>query len=136
MGRWIIDQRFDTPANREVLRFLRDKNPSAHSDVADELVRSAAGIPGVEHYCPDPARYAFVVLHRRDQTILGLAWGQSALAFRLPGQRIPDATRDCGTVEAELGPTWVRFEPWKDHEPLSESRGRLAHWCAVAAGER
>jgi hypothetical protein len=131
---WTIDRRFVTPANADVLRFLRQGNPSAHSDVAEELIRSGASLPGVHHYCPDPARYAFVVLHLEDATIVGLAFGQSTLALHLPELRVAEAVRDGGTVAPELGPTWVRFEPWANHEPLAESRRRLTRWCAVAAG--
>ena len=36
--------------------------PSEQSDVADELIRSAGGLAGVSHYCPDLSRYAFVLL--------------------------------------------------------------------------
>ena len=68
---WTIDRRFVTPANADVLRFLRQGNPSAHSEVAEELIRSGASLPGVHHYCPDPARDAFVVLHLEDPTIVG-----------------------------------------------------------------
>ena len=134
MAPWVIDRRFCTAANADVLRFLRNVNPSAHSDVAEELIGSGADVAGVHHYCPDPVRYAFVALHLDDSTIVGLAFGQSHLSFRLPEHRVPEAVRDGGAVDAELGPTWVRFEPWTNQETLSESRQRLARWCAVAAG--
>jgi hypothetical protein len=134
MAPWTIDRRFFTPANHDVLRFLRERTPSAHPDVAEELVRAGAGLAGVRHYCPDPAGYAFVVLHRDDWTILGLALGQSVVAFRLPQRLVPDAIGDGGVADAALGPAWVRFEAWPGHEPLAESRRRLTRWCAAAAG--
>lgn len=134
MGAWAIDGGFSTAANADVLDFLRRRNPSAHSDVAEELTRAGAGLPGVRSYCPDPQRYAFVVLHLDDLTIMGLAFGQSGLAFRLPGDRVQEAVRDGGAVAVELGPTWVCFEPWTNRETLAQSRQRLARWCAVAAG--
>jgi hypothetical protein len=136
MTPWSIDSRFSTTANVEVLRFLRSSHPSAHSDVAEELIRSGAGVAGVHRYCPDPAHYAFVALHLDDSTIIGLALGQSRLAFRLPEDRVSEAVRGGGVVDAELGPAWVRFEPWTDEETLAESRRRLARWCAVAACAR
>lgn len=131
---WPIDESFRTDANAEVLRFLRQGSPSAHSDVAEELTRAASGIAGLRSWCPDPARYAFVVLHREDRTIVGIAFGQAGLAFRLPEDRIVEALRDGGSIAVELGPTWARFEPWTAHESLDQSRRRLARWCAVAAG--
>jgi hypothetical protein len=134
MAVWVIDEKFCIDANAAVLSFLRRRNPSAHSDVAEELSRAGASVPGVRSYCPDPAGYAFVALHLGDLTIIGLAFGQSGLAFRLPEDRVPEAIRDGGVVAAELGPAWVRFQPWTDRETLAGSRQRLARWCAVAAG--
>jgi len=136
MHGWVIDERFSTEANAEVLSFLRRVNPSAHSDVAEELHRAGADLPVVRYYCPDVARYAFAVLHLEDLTIVGLAFGMSALAFRLPEDRIPEALRGGGSLADELGSGWVRFEPWTDVETLAQSRQRLARWCAVAAGCR
>ena len=136
MPDWKIDNRFNTLENAEVVAFLRATNPSAHSDVAEELRRSAEGVPGVSHYCPDSKSYAFVVLHLEDSTIIGLAYGQSALAFRLPGHMHAEACEQGGWIAAEVGPAWIRINPWSDAETLDESRRRLAHWCRVAAGEQ
>lgn len=134
MAAWVIDDGFRTPANAEFFPYLG--NISAHSDVAEELTRAGATVSGVRSYCPDPARYAFVALHLDDFTIIGLAFGQSGLAYRVPEERVQEAIRDGGAVAVELGPAWVRFEPWSNHETLAQSRERLARWCAVAAGWR
>ena len=133
MSAWKIDSRFDTPQNTHVLAFVRANDSSAHSDVAEELLLSAEGVRGVAHYCPDPHRYAFVVLHLDDSTIIGLAYGQSGLAYRLPGPHVVEAERHGAWRAAELGAGWVRFSPWSDGETLVESRRRLAHWCSIAA---
>ena len=135
MPDWKIDNRFNTLENAEVVAFLRATNPSAHSDVAEELLRSAEGVPGVSYYCPDSKSYAFVVFHLEDLNIIGLAYGQSALAFRLPGYLHAEACAQRGWAAEELGAGWIRFEPWSDSETLDESRRRLAHWCRVAAGK-
>jgi len=134
MAAWVIDDGFRTRTNAKVLPFLRDI--SAHSDVAEELTRAGATVSGVRSYCPDPARYAFVAIHLDDFTIIGLAFGLSGLAFRLPEEQVQEAIREGGAVAGELGPEWVRFEPWSNHETLAQSRDRLARWCAVAAGGR
>ena len=134
MTAWIIDERFQTETNTSVLRFLGQENPSAHSDVADELMRAGAGVPGVRSYCPDSARYAFVVLHRKDLTIVGLAFGMAELAFRLPEDRISEAVRAGGAIASEIGPGWIRFDPWTNRETLAQTRERLAFWCSIAAG--
>jgi len=132
--RWNIDSRFEIAENASIVGFLRRTMPSAHSDVAAALIQSADGIGGVHHYCPAPARYAFVVLHLSDFSIFGLAYGQSRLAYRVPGERIAQALGDGGSRAPELGPRWVMLEPWSDNEPLHQSRRRLARWCTIAAG--
>jgi hypothetical protein len=108
--------------------------PSAHSDVADELIRSARSLAGVSHYCPDPNRYAFVLLHLQDFSIFGLAYGQSVLGYRLPEGRIAEALHEGGSPALELGRSWVVFKPWSNYEPLEASRRRLARWCAIGMG--
>lgn len=75
MHRWEIDGRFDITTNAGVLEFLRRTMPSAHSDVAEELRRSASGLDRVFNYCPDPRRYAFVLHHLADFSIIGVAYG-------------------------------------------------------------
>ncbi len=134
MSGWSIDERLDTAANADVLRYLRRESPSAHSDVAEALGRAAAGLSGVRSYCPDPERYAFVALHLDDGTIVGLAYGMSGLALRIPAERRGHALSDGGASAPELGADWIRFEPWTDGETLDESRARIARWCAAAAG--
>ncbi len=136
MADWEIDERFDTAANADVLAFVRETKRYAHSDVAEKLIQAAEGLPGVAWYCPDSRAYAFVVLHRGDDMILGIAYGQSALAFRLPEDRVEGALADGGTAAAEIGSGWVRFQPWASPEPLDVSLARLKRWCAVAAGAR
>lgn len=133
MTSWTIDERFLTRANADVVGFLRRSRPSAHSDVAEELRRAGAALPGLRSYCPDPARYAFVALHLEDFRIVRVAFGSSGLAYRLPAERVPEAYEDGDVLASELGRTWVRFEPWPVGETLARSRERLARWCAVAA---
>jgi len=133
MTAWYIDERFSIPANASVLAFIRDRELSAHSDVAEELTRSGSGLSSVHTWCPDPPRYAFVVLHLEDGTIIGLAYGMSGLAFRLPEHRVEEALCEGGIKAEEIGPGWIRFEPWTPEETLAQSHERLGRWCAVAA---
>jgi hypothetical protein len=131
---WTIDPRFDTAENAEVLAYLRRESPSAHSDVAEELARAGEDVPGLAVWCPEPASYAFVALHRTDGTIVGLARGMTGLSLRLPPERVDEAVREGATPDPALGSGWVRLAPWTGAEPLAASRRRLARWAAVAAG--
>lgn len=131
---WSLPDRLRLPANSRVLDFLRDARPSAHSDVAEVLVRAARCVDGVRCCCPDPARYAYVVAYRPDARIIGLAFGLSGIAFRLPSHRVRAALLAGGTPELELGSEWVRFAPWVEGESGAETLGRLVDWCRIAAG--
>jgi hypothetical protein len=64
-----LHRRFDRAQNAEVLGFLTQKPPLAHSDLSDELLKSEAGLPGVVSYCPDVQGYAFVLLHTDNHLI-------------------------------------------------------------------
>jgi hypothetical protein len=125
---WPRDARFTIGTNADVLAFIERKQPSAHDDVASALMQSARGLSQVEWYCPDPHRYAYVVLHTRDNRIFGVAFGMSALAYRLPPGRIAEAVSEGGRVYAEIGDDWVAFEPWEGRDAAA----RLRRWCGVA----
>lgn len=133
MHRWEIDGRFDITTNAGVLEFLRRTMPSAHSDVAEELRRSASGLDRVFNYCPDPRRYAFVLHHLADFSIIGVAYGNRG---SLTGCRTSGGGRRSktgGSAATELGPHGIYFAPRSNEEPLRQSRRRLALWCSVAA---
>ena len=129
---WQIDAAFETADNGDVLRYLADKAPSAHSDLADELRLAAQDVPGARLYCPDTARYAFFAVYRPDFTIVALAVGMKQLVFRLPSTRLADALQDGGAPFPEIGPEWVCFTPYLNDEPMVDSRARLGRWCRVA----
>jgi hypothetical protein len=122
---WVLDARFRTAANRDVLAFLEREQPSAHSDVASALTESARQLSDVAWYCPDVHRYAYVVLHTREQTIFGLAFGMATLAYRLPARVIQEAAADGGTITPGMGEGWVCFKPWG-------SSADLRRWCKTA----
>lgn len=88
------------------------------------LTCSAEGLRDVRWYCPDTARYAYVVLHTGGQRIFGLAFGMSAIAFRLPAAVIPEAQQDGGRVDPAIGPDWV---VWQGRAPSNSRR-----WCKLA----
>lgn len=121
--------------NSRVLDYVRKDRPSAHSDVAEVLARIAGRVDGVRCYCPDPERYAYVVAYRVDLKIIGLAFGSSGLAFRVPRAHVQSARCAGGTDDPRIGPEWVRFAPWAEGESTSETLDRLARWCRVAAIE-
>jgi hypothetical protein len=125
---WSLESRFTVAGNAEVLAFIASRQPSAHDDGASALIESSKGLPGVGWYCPDPHRYAYVVLHTRENRIFAIAFGMSSLAYRLPQERVAAAVADGGRLCPEIGANWIAFPPWEGNEPGA----RLKRWCGIA----
>ena len=126
---WPLDDRFRITDNRAILAFIERVNPSAHDDVASILTRSAEDLRGVKWYCPDVHRYAYFVLHTRQQRIFAIAFGMNAIAFRLPRSLHPDALTAGGTVYAEIDEEWIM---WQRTQMLDTKRwSKAAHDYAV-----
>ena len=98
---WEIEPRLEIPENSEILAVIREL--SAHSDVAEELVQSASGNASVSPYCPDRHGFAFMVLHLSNFRVIGVAYGQSELAYRIPRDRMDEAVKG-GAVRAAMLP--------------------------------
>lgn len=128
----MIPVAFDTEQNTDVVAFLRRENPSAHSDIDEELGYAVSGLP-LQSFSPDRAQYAFVAWCLDNHTIVALAFGMNAIAFRLPESRISDAVRDGARIASEIGSGWVCFNPWKMKASVPDRRRVLASWCATAA---
>jgi len=130
---WTIDDRFKIADNEAIVRYImRHPVLSAHDDVADSLRESARGLSDVESYCPDVHSYAYFVLHTRSNRIFGIAFGQRALAYRLPQERIAEAVAEGGSVCSEIGDDWVLLDPWRGNGPVAPKWCKVAHDHAVA----
>ncbi len=124
---WTIDDRFKIADNQAIVSYIIGHPVlSAHDEVADALRESARGLSDVESYCPDVHSYAYFVLHTRSNRIFGIAFGQRALAYRLPQERIAEALAEGGSVCSEIGDDWVLLDPWRTNGPAAPK------WCKVA----
>jgi hypothetical protein len=133
-GKFLIDltdERFKIPYNDGVMTFVRNTNPSAHSDVGSVLLELGKTIPGAVAYCPSYGSLAYVVLHTASDHIFAIAFGQRRLAFRLAPSVLTDAVADCGTLAPDIGPDWVSFDPW-DPKAKAGDKDRLRRWCTQA----
>ncbi len=101
---WQLPSYLVRSSNAAVTRFLEQTSPSAHSDVADELLLSADGLAGVSSYCPDIQNYAFLVLHTADNQIFGLAYGMKRLCYQVPSGFSSEVEADGGRSWPKLGP--------------------------------
>jgi len=127
-----LQRRFSGNQNVEVVGFLTREHPSAHSDVTDELSKAAEGLPGVGWFCPDVQRYAYLVLHSKQDLIFGIAIGMSGLVLKLPADQNPAARLDGGEPRPEIGSGWICFNPFASPTNMAGTRAKLRHWCRVA----
>lgn len=131
---WTIDDRFRIADNQAIVAFiLCHPTLSAHDEVADALTSSARGMSDVRYYCPNVHAYAYVVLHTRSHRIFAIAFGQSALAYRLPRERLADALVEGGRVYPDIGDDWVIFDPWAAGGTAAPKWCKIAHDHAVEA---
>lgn len=123
---WPVDEKFRIPANRDIVAFI-ERNPtlSAHSDVASLLTDSAKELRGAGRYCPDLHACAYFALYTMERKIFAVAYGMSALVFRLPRRHHARALAAGGVTCYAIGEEWIDFG----------SRGRdtdLREWCCLA----
>ena len=131
----LTDARFKTDVNADVMAFVRELNPFAHSDLGQLLIDLSRALPAVSHYCPSYGSCAYVVLHDASDRIFAVAWDMSGLALRIDdGAARLEAISDGGYAASAVGPQWVGFDPWKVDEPTPVTRQRLARWAVRAAG--
>jgi hypothetical protein len=127
-----LQKRFDRGENRGVIRYLEFHHPSAHSDIATELLRAAEGLPHRQWYCPDTNLYAYVLLYTPSGIIYALAVGMATLVFRLPAKSIQAALAEDGESFLEIGSEWVSFNPFQPDAPPTKTQAQMKHWCEIA----
>jgi hypothetical protein len=130
--KWSVPPELQLPANAAVIEFLEHSAPSAHTDVASELALAVRGLPGTRTVCPDPTHGAWVAASTSKSRIFALAHGTSALCANVGVDDFDAALADRAMPAAELGPGWVRFDPFDADEPQAKMRARLHRWCMIA----
>ena len=129
---WRVPNRWRTPGNDAVIRFVEDAPLSAHSDVAEELRLGAAGLRGVTIWCADPAAYAYTILVSESGVIVGVAYGMDVLAVRLPELTAAADVANGATAVSEIGTGWVSVHPFDPNERTEAFRARFGELCRVA----
>ena len=92
------------PVNKRVLAYVQDL--SAHSDIAEVLLKAVQPLGDVQVFCPDTAQYRYVVVSTRN-VIFGFAVGMSTVAFRLDERMKSRALMTGGLACEECGDDWV-----------------------------
>jgi hypothetical protein len=109
-----IPNTISTPWNKPVLDFVRDS--SAHSDVAEALLNAVKPLGDVQHFCPDPTKYRYLIVST-NTIIFGFAVNINSVAFRLNAPFNERAVTTGGTLVPELGKEWVSFTLFRDDWP-------------------
>jgi hypothetical protein len=95
---------FDQPANAAVLAYLA--NRACHSDTGEVLAKAARS-NAIGVYCPEPARYSYVVAHVSGQ-IIAFAEGMQGFCAHLPEPIAAECLASGALPVAEL-PGWLFF---------------------------
>lgn len=128
-----LPQRFTAhPKNAEIVRFLHETSPSAHSDVTSEMILAAKGLRDVHSYAPNPRAYSYEVLHTSDSVIFCVSVGQSTLLCRIPPDKKPQGLEPYAVPFPPLGPEWIALRAFQPDIPLAEWRKTLRKTVALA----
>ena len=100
--------------NKPILDFI--KHSSAHSDVNEALIQAVEPLGDVQHYCPDPSEYRYLVVSTKGM-IFGFAVGMNIIAFRLNTPFNERALATGGNPIPELGDEWVGFVLFRNDWP-------------------
>lgn len=100
--------------NRQVLDHI--EGLSAHSDIAEALMRALEPLGDVQIFCPDPQQYRYVVASTKG-VIMALAVGTNSIGFRLDERMKARALASGGIPYTECGKEWVSFTLFRNDWP-------------------
>lgn len=124
----------DRPENEQMIQFLKQYQPSAHTDIVQLLVESASELPDIKFYCPDTDNHAYYLAHTPNGVMFAAAIGMSALMYRLPKQSMSGALVKGGEIFKDIGEPWVSFNPfWPEDEKKDKvNMPEMKKWCKLA----
>lgn len=114
------------PANEEIVRYLKEKTPSAHGDLSSEMILAAQGLRGVHSFAPAPAAYSYELLHTDEGVIFAVSVGQSTLLVRFPDAKRSRELRRHAAAFPPLGPEWAAVPAFQPDIPLAVWRAFLS----------
>jgi hypothetical protein len=120
-----IPPELDNEQNRAVLAHLHPL--SAHSDVAEALMKAVEPLGDVQTFCPDPRQCRYVVVST-NKVVFAFAEGMRTVAFRLDERFKQRALVTGGVASPACGPGWVGFEVFRNDWPKVD----LEFWARKA----
>ncbi len=129
-----FDGELDRPENQQMIDFLKQYQPSAHTDLVQLLVESTKDLSGIKFYCPDTDNHAYYLVHTPNGVIFAAAIGMSALMYRLPKQSMSGALVKGGEIFKDIGEPWVSFNPFwpEDEKKVRLNISEMKQWCKLA----
>ena len=109
-----VPTELQTSINRQVLNHI--EGLSAHSDIAEALMRALEPLGDVQIFCPDWQQYRYVVASTKG-IIIALAAGMDMAGFRLDERMKARALASGGVPYPECGDQWVSFTLFRDDWP-------------------
>jgi hypothetical protein len=113
-----VPNSFSNKWNKGVFDFLQKY--SAHSDVAEILIKATKKLGDVQSFCPDPSEFRYVVVSTKG-VIFGFAIGMELIAFRLCPVFQKRAIETGGERISGLGEEWVGFTLFRADWPEVDS---------------
>jgi len=129
-----FEDELNCPENEQIIQFLKQYQPSAHTDIVQLLVDSTKDLPEIKFYCPDTDNHAYYLAHTPEGVIFAAAIGMSALMYRLPKQSMSGALVKGGEIFKDIGEPWVSFNPfWPETEKTDKANmDDMKKWCKLA----
>jgi hypothetical protein len=120
-----IPPELDTSINQQVLKCL--DGLSAHSDVAEALIKALEPLGDVQIFCPDSQKYLYVLASTKG-VIFAFAVGMNTTCFRLDERMTPRALASGAVLYPDCGVQWVTFALFRDDWPKVD----LEFWARKA----
>lgn len=129
-----FDGELNAPENQQLIKYLKQHQPSAHADLVQLLVEATSELSDIKFYCPDTDNHAYYLAHTPNGIVFAAAIGMSGLMYRLPKQSISGALVKGGEVFNEIGGSWVGFNPfWNQEEAKHKfSMAEMKQWSKLA----
>ena len=127
-----LDRRCGLEQNLLVVRYLKSRHPSAHSDVGSLLVSASGRLAGRRVYCPAAEDYAYTLLHDERGVIFALAVGMRTLLFRLRPEDVPEDLRPLLRPSPLIRIGWLAYQAFDKDVPAAEMRRTVERLCELA----
>jgi hypothetical protein len=115
----------DTRINQQVLKHL--DGLSAHSDVAEALIKAMKALGDVQVFCPNSQQYRSVIASTNG-VIFAFAVGMNTTCFRLDERMKTRALASGAAPYPHGGDQWVSFTLFRDDWPTVD----LSFWARKA----